>query len=441
MPPRTRYAKSGKVSIAYQVVGEGALDLVLVPGFVSNVEHIWELPGVPRLLNRLASFTRLILFDKRGTGLSDPVTEVPSLDQRMEDLCAVMDAVGSEKAALWGVSEGGPMSLLFAVTHPARTDSLVLYGAFPRFSFAPDFPWGFKPDAIEQLLSATEHGWGEGGLLSVFAPSVAQDPAMRRVFGGFQRTGASPAMARAVLEALVEIDVRDVLGEIRVPTLLLHRAGDRAIPVEHSRYMAGRIPGAKLVELEGVDHVIWLGGGDDVLEEIEEFLTGTRAGRAPDRVLATVLFMDIVGSTERAQEMGDRRWSDLLDRYLSTVRRELKRFGGREMDTAGDGFFATFDAPARAIQCAQAILDAVGRLGIAVRTGLHTGECEVMGEKVGGIAVHIGARVMGMARPGEVVVSGTVKDLVAGSRLRFADRGTHSLKGVPGEWRLYAVEG
>jgi pimeloyl-ACP methyl ester carboxylesterase len=441
MPPKTRYAKSGTVSIAFQVVGEGALDLVLVPGFVSNVEYIWELPGVPRLLNHLASFTRLILFDKRGTGLSDPVTEVPSLEQRMEDLCAVLDAVGSQKAALWGVSEGGPMSLLFAVTHPERTDSLVLYGAFPRFSFAPDFPWGFKPDAIEQLLRATEAGWGEGGLLSVFAPSVARDPAMRRVFGGFQRTGASPAMARAVLEALVEIDVRNVLGEIRAPTLLLHRVDDRAIPVENSRYMAERIPGAKLVELEGMDHLIWLGGADDILEEIGEFLTGTRAGRAPDRVLATVLFMDIVDSTERARELGDRRWRDLLDRYLSAVRRELKRFGGREMDTAGDGFFAAFDAPARAIQCARAILDAVGGLGIAVRTGMHTGECEVIGEKVGGIAVHIGARVMAMARPGEVVVSGTVKDLVAGSHLRFADRGTHALKGVPGEWRLYAVEG
>jgi pimeloyl-ACP methyl ester carboxylesterase len=435
MPPETRYAKSGDVHVAYQVVGNGATDLVLVPGFVSHVEGWWEEPACVRFFERLASFARLILFDKRGTGLSDRVDEVPTLEQRMDDLRAVMQEAGSERAAVLGISEGGAMSALFAATYPERTSALVLYGTFAEFR-----SWVPSPQDLEHFLRAIDETWGTGSSLPHFAPSAAKDEQFRRWWARHERLGASPGAAMALMRMNSEIDVRHVLPMIRVPTLVLHRTGDVTVNVEAGRYQAAHIPGAKYVELPGVDHIPFIGDADAVLDEIEEFLTGVRPAPESDRVLATVLFTDIVGSTEHAARLGDRRWRDLLQAHHGLVRRELARFRGREVDTAGDGFLASFDGPARAVRCACAIGDAVRPLGIEVRAGLHTGECEVMGERVGGIAVHIGARVAGLAGPGEVWISSTVKDLVAGSGLRFADRGTHSLKGVPGEWRLFTIE-
>ena len=439
MTHKTRYARSGGVSIAYQVVGDGPLDLVFVPGFVSNVEAGWEIPAFARFLNRLASFSRLILFDKRGTGLSDPVAEVPSLDQRILDVRAVMAAAGSERAALFGISEGGPMSLLLAARDPGRITHLILYGTTPRFTHAPDFEWGYGVEANNRLLELTEAHWGEGVMMGMFLPSMQKDSAIREAWGRFQRAGASPSMARGVMAALQSIDVREVLPEIKQPTLVLHRTGDRTVPIESARYMAERIPGARFVELPGIDHVAFFSDSSDIVDEMEEFLTGARHGAEAERVLATILFTDIVGSTDKAHELGDRQWRDLLDRYYAAVRAALARFGGREIDTSGDGFFTSFDRPQRAIESARAMRDAVRALGLEVRTGVHSGECEVMGEKLGGLAVHIGARVMAEAGPGEILVSGTVKDMLAGSKFSFQDRGTHALKGVPGEWRLYAV--
>ncbi|MGZ8259322.1 MAG: adenylate/guanylate cyclase domain-containing protein [Caldimonas sp.] len=437
----TRYAKSGDCHIAYQVVGEGALDVVLIPGFVSNVEHGWDFPPLAHFYRQLASFARLILFDKRGTGMSDPVPvqQLPTLEQRMDDVRAVMDAAGSERAALVGVSEGGPLSLLFAATHPDRTVALVLMASFARVAWAPDHPIGAERGVWEALLKRMEQGWGKGVLLSAFAPSLANDDAARKAWARMQRQASSPGAAVAVMRMAYEIDARAILPAIRVPTLVMHRAGDRLLAVEHGRYLARAIPGAQFVELPGIDHFFFTGDTDAYLERIEEFLTGERRAADPDRVLATVLFTDIAGSTERAAQLGDSRWHALLDSFYSVARRQIERFRGREVDTAGDAFFATFDGPARAVRCAMAIGSAIRALGLEVRTGLHTGECEVMGAKIGGIAVHIGARVAGRAQPGEVLVSRTVKDLVSGSGLSFEDRGAHALKGVPGEWHLYAV--
>jgi class 3 adenylate cyclase len=439
-PPKTRYAKSGDGHIAYQVVGEGPFDLVLVPGFVSNVEHYWEMPGVPEIMERLAGFSRLILWDKRGTGLSDPVSQVPTLEERMDDLRAVMDAAGSERAALYGISEGGPMAILFAATYPERVRSLVLYGTTPRFSQGDDFPHGWSPERVEGMLDEIERDWGEGALLEDFAPSYAQDEQMREVWGRYERAGASPSMGRAVLEALAEIDVRPLLDSVHVPTLVLHRTGDRIAAVEGARLIAETIPGARIVEFEEPDHLPMVGDVDALLDEIGEFLTGVRPARPTDRVLATVLFTDIVGSTQRAAELGDRNWRGVLERHDALVRRELHRHQGREVKTVGDGFLATFDGPARAIQCALAAEQGVRDLGIRIRAGLHTGECERMGEDVAGMAVNIGARVAALAGPGDVLVSSTVKDLVVGSGIEFSERGEQVLKGVPGAWRLFAVE-
>jgi class 3 adenylate cyclase/alpha-beta hydrolase superfamily lysophospholipase len=437
--PRTRYAKSGDAHIAYQVVGDGPIDVVLVPGFVSNVEHYWEMPGVPQIFERVASFSRLILFDKRGTGLSDPVVGVPTLDERMDDLKAVLDAVGSKRAALWGISEGGPMSLLFAASHPDRTTALILYGTTPRFSSGEDWPFGWTQEFTENGLAEIEEHWGDGALMEMFAPSYAHDETARAMWGRYQRAGASPSMARRVLEALAAIDTRDILPAVNVATLVLHRVDERVAAVEGARYMAEQIPGAKMVELEGADHLPMLGDSDALVDEIEVFLTGERRPRQYDRVLATVLFTDIVGSTARAAELGDQRWCELLERHDSAVRNLLNRFGGREVKRTGDGFLASFDGPARAIKCAEDISKAVRMAGLEIRAGLHTGECELMGDDIGGMAVHIAARVMSMADAGEVLVSSTVKDLVVGSGLSFSDRGAHPLKGVPDEWRLYAV--
>jgi pimeloyl-ACP methyl ester carboxylesterase/class 3 adenylate cyclase len=437
--PRTHYARSDGAHIAYQVFGEGEIDLVFVPGFVSNIEHYWEMPRVPDLLERLGSFAQVILFDKRGTGLSDPVPDAPPLEQRMDDMHAVMDAAGIERAALFGISEGGPASVLFAATYPDRTNALVLYGSTPRFRTDDDISWGATDEQMELVLNEASNRWGDGALLAAFAPSAADDPAMKEIWSRFQRAGASPAMGRAVLAALFKIDVRDILPTIQVPTLILHRTGDLIAPVEGARLMAEKIPNARYVEFEGDDHVPFTGDFNPVIDEMEEFLTGTRRPRQLDRVLATVMFTDIVDSTRRAAQAGDRGWRELIERHNELTRRQLDRFRGREVKTLGDGFLATFDGPARAIECACAIRDGVHPIGLEVRAGLHTGECELAGDDVRGMAVNIGARIGSLAQANEVLVSGTVKDLVVGADLEFADRGEHELKGVPGTWRLFAA--
>jgi pimeloyl-ACP methyl ester carboxylesterase len=436
--PETRYAKSGDVNIAYQVVGEGPFDLVYVPGWISNIELMWEEPAHARLLRRLASFSRLILFDKRGTGLSDPVPvdRLPTLEQRMDDVRAVMDAAGSERAALFGSSEGGLMSVLFAATSPERTEALITLAIYATRLWSPDYPWAPTPEARDAEIEEIERTWGGEMDISVLAPSA--DEAFKRRAVAYLRRSASPGAAVALLRMNSQIDVRHVLPTIRVPTLVLQRVDDRDVNVEEGRWIARQIPGAKYVELPGDEHLIWAGDVDAVVDEVEEFLTGRRPGRESDRILATVLFTDIVGSTERATEVGDRRWRQLLERHHLLVRSQLNRFQGREVDTAGDGFFAAFDGPARAIRCARAIGEAVRELGLEIRAGLHTGECELVGEKISGVAVHTGARVAAHAEPGEVLVSSTVKDLVAGSGIEFEDRGEHELKGV-GAWRLYSV--
>jgi class 3 adenylate cyclase len=439
MPPETRYAKSGEVNIAYQVVGEGPLDLVYVPGWISNIELMWEEPALARLLQRLASFSRLILFDKRGTGLSDPVSvdRLPTLEQRMDDVRAVMDAAGCERAAIFGSSEGGLMSVLFSATYPDRTTALVTHAIYAKRLWSDDYPWAPTPEARAAEIEEIEAAWGGEMDISNLAPSA--DEAFKRRAVAYLRRSASPGAAVALLRMNSQIDVREVLPTIRVPTLVLHRTGDLDVNVEEGRWIAGQIPGATYVELAGDEHLIWAGDVDGLVDEVEEFLTGSRPVHDADRVLATVLFTDLVGSTVRAAELGDRRWRELLEQHNSIVRGELSRFRGREVDTAGDGFLATFDGPARAIRCASAIRDAVRTLRLEIRAGLHTGECELVEGKVGGIAVHTGARVVGAAAPGEILVSGTVRDLVAGAGIEFADRGTHELRGVPGEWRLYAV--
>lgn len=439
--PETRYARSGDVSIAYQVTGEGPVDLVRVPGFVSNVELEWQMPTVAAFNRRLAEFCRLIRFDKRGTGMSDRVGIAP-LETRMDDVRAVMDAVGSPRAALLGSSEGGPLSLLFAATYPERTTALILWSAFPRYTWAPDYPWGLTPREAQEENDALLRSWSDREELEKAVDAFANtDPDTRRALAAIWRQSASPRDVEALSRMTYELDVRHVLSAITAPTLVMNRTGDDRVNVEGSRYLAEHIPGARYVEFLGADHVIASGETAPVLAEIEGILaTASENSQAePDRVLSTVLFTDIVGSTAKAAELGDRGWRELLERHHSLVRRELTRYRGRELDTAGDGFFASFDGPARAIQCARTIAEGVGELGLEIRAGLHTGECELLDNKVAGIAVSIGARVAAQASPGEVLVSQTVKDLVVGSGITFDDRGTQALKGVPGEWRLYAV--
>jgi len=441
--PEVRYVKNGDVHIAYQVVGDGPIDLVEVGGWVTHLDHSWEEPSFAQFHRRLASFTRLIRFDKRGTGLSDrvPETALPTLEQRMDDVRAVMDAVGSERAVLLGISEGGPMSILFATTYPERTLALILYAAYAWRGWSPEYPWGRTEAETEAFLKSTEEDWGGHADLRLRGPGRAADSNFQRWYSTHRRLSASPGAAVALARMNAQIDVRNIVPVIRVPTLVLHRKGDKVVNVGNGRYLAEHIPSARYVELPGDDHAMFLGEATAIPDEIEEFLTGTRHVVEPDRVLATVLFTDLVGSTQRVVQLGDRGWRDLLEAHHAVVRQYLARFRGREIDTAGDGFLAAFDGPARAASAARAIVEAVGRLGLEVRAGLHTGECEIIGEKLGGIAVHIGARVASLASPGEVLVSSTVKDLVAGSDLRFEDRGVHVLKGVPGEWRLYAVKG
>jgi pimeloyl-ACP methyl ester carboxylesterase/DNA-binding CsgD family transcriptional regulator len=439
VPLETRYAKSGDVNVAYQVIGDGPIDIVYVPGWVSHLEYAWEEPGLARFLKRLASFSRLILFDKRGTGLSDRVAELPTLEQRMDDVRAVMDAVGSERAALLGTSEGGAMCIFFAATYPERTSALVMIGCFARRLWAPDYPWGATQEETKSFLDQIERGWGGPVALARRAPSRAADEWFRKWWATYLRMSASPGAAVALTRMNFEIDIRHVLPAIHVPTLIMHRTNDMAIPVEGSRSMAEQIPGARYVELPGSDHLVFVGDQGVILDEIEEFLTGMRHGGDLDTILATVLFTDIVASTERATEYGDRRWRELLEAHYALVRQELGRFRGREVNTTGDGFLATFDGPARAIRCACAISTGVQRLGLQIRAGVHTGECQVVEDQVGGIAVHTGARIAALAGAGEVLVSSTVKDLVAGSGIRFEDHGTHVLKGVRDEWRIYRV--
>ena len=438
MEAETKYAKSGDVHIAYRIFGGGPRDIVLIPGTISHVELYWEFPMNEYLLRRLTSFSRVIVFDKRGQGLSDRVAE-QTLEERTGDVLAVMDAAGSERATIFGWSEGGAMSLMFAATYPKRTSALALYGAFASMQAGP---WSLPEAQFQLFLAAVEDRWGTGILVPINAPSRVKDEAFVRWWGHLERAVASPGAIVALLRANYEIDARHVLPSIQAPTLILHRKDDATVPVEAGRYLAQNIPGAKYVELPGEDHLIQALDEDVLdllLDEVEEFITGTRQRPEPDRVLATVMFNDIVGSTERAAELGDRQWRELLSNFYAVVRRELAAFRGREVNTTGDGLLATFDGPARAIQCACSIRERVRSLGLQSRTGLHTGECEVIGDDVAGIAVHIAARVAATAGPDEVLVSSTVKDLVAGSRLRFADRGAHSLKGVPDEWRLYEV--
>ena len=446
--PELRYAKSGDVNIAYQVSGDGPFDLVFVPGYVTHLELHWKMLTFRPFLERLSSFCRLIRFDKRGTGMSDPVSGAPPLETRMDDVRAVMDAVGSRRAAFYGLSEGAAMAILFAATYPERTAALIVRSAFPRRLWAPDYPWGRTEEEYQREVERD---------LRVFGPREQAREAIRalgtfsdeetELFLEMLRYGASPGTLGALHRMNKEIDIRHVLPAVRVPTLVLHGSEDKIVPLEVARYTASHIPTARLVELPGVGHLALSlpGQGDVIADEIENFCTEVLEAGAweepePDRVLATVLFTDIVGSTEKAVELGDRGWRELLERHHALIRRELVRFRGAELDVAGDGFFARFDGPARAVRCARAITLGVRELGLEVRAGLHTGECEVMDGKVGGIAVHIGARVAKEAAPGEVLVSNTVKDLVAGSGIAFRDRGSAELKGVPGELRLFAVE-
>jgi pimeloyl-ACP methyl ester carboxylesterase len=431
-----KYALSGDVHIAYRVFGDGPRDIVLIPGTISHVELLWKVPSNEHLLKRLTAFARVILVDKRGQGLSDRVAE-QTLEERVGDVRAVMDAAGSERATIYGWSEGGPMCLMFAATYPARTSALVLFGTFASMKNEPLMVTG---EAFDQFVARLVTHWGEGILLRLNAPSRRDDAAFLQWFARVERAAASPGSIRTLMRANYEIDVRHLLSAIRVPTLILHRAGDKLVPVNSGRYLAEHIPGAKYVELPGTDHMVLDQETQDVIaDEIEEFITGTRRHLEPDRVLATVMFVDIVRSTERAAELGDTRWRELLSNYYAVLRRELIAFRGREVNTAGDGLLATFDGPARAIRCARSVREKMRPLGLQVRTGLHTGECELIGGEIGGIAVHIAARVEATAGPDEVMVSSTVKDLVAGSGLQFVDRGAHKLKGVPGEWRLFAV--
>ena len=441
MIPEIRYARNGEVSIAYQVVGDGPIDLAFVPGFVSHLEVLWQEAVFARPLERMASFSRLILYDKREQGLSDRLGRPPTLEESMEDLRAVLDAAGCERAALFGISEGGPMAILLAATYPERVSHLALYGTYARLMKGPGYPEGFGPGMLELWQRIVRDQWSRAPAIEVLAPSRAGDPEAERMWGRLLRSGTSPSGALALIDLYEEIDVREALPVVGVPSLVLHREGDVAVPPALGRYLADHIPGARYVETPGRDHAFFAGGAEAELAEIEEFVTGTRRERPPQRVLSTVLFTDIVESTRRAAEMGDTRWGQLLDRHDALVRDQIRRHEGEPVKTTGDGALATFSGPARGIGAARKIVREMETLGLQVRAGLHTGEIELRQADVGGMAVHIGARVAARAAPGEVLVSSTVKDLVVGSGIDFAERETAELKGVPGEWRLYAVTG
>ena len=438
--PETKYAKSGDISIAYQVVGDGPIDVVLVPGQSHHVEFMHELPGYSRFINQLTSFARVITFDKRGSGLSDPIVGSPSLEERMDDIRAVMDTVGSERAALFGWSDGAPMALLFAATYPDRTTSLVLYNTFARMLRAEGYPAGIPPEEFKEMAGSMVESWGQASRVEILNPSVPWGPESRSLWAKFERLCISPGALRASVELAGEIDVRSILPAIRVPTLVLHRRESSLVPAAASQYVADSIPNARFVQLEGGDYWPFLGDTESMLVEVEEFITGERhAVVGTDRVLATVLFTDIVASTERAAQVGDHQWRQLLDSHDQVTARQLARFRGSLVKNTGDGVLATFDGPARAINCAVAIREAVRALGLETCAGLHTGEVEKRGTDIGGIAVHIAARVLEKAQPGEVLVSRTLTDLVAGSGLSFEDRGEHELQGIANKWQLFAA--
>ncbi|HEX5905889.1 MAG TPA: adenylate/guanylate cyclase domain-containing protein [Propionibacteriaceae bacterium] len=441
--PKIRYVKSEDGYVAYQVFGQGAFDIMFIGNWASNIEVMWEHPSMARYLNRLGHFARVICFDKRGAGLSDPVPlgALPTLEHWMDDARIVLDAVGSEETALIGDAEGGPMAMMFAATYPQRTRALVLVNTFAKMLRVVDYPIGMPEEAGERLLQIWERAWGTGIVLELSAPSVADDPEMQRWAGRYMRLSAPPAACTRMYRWVLQVDVRSVLPSIQAPTLILHRVDNRHYRVAMGRYLAEHIPGAKYVELPGADWYPPFVNAQPVLDEIEEFLTGARPVPAQDRILATVLFTDIVGSTDLAARLGDQRWLDLKAAHDGLVRTHLDRYRGKEVTTTGDGFLATFDGPARAVRCASEIASSVQSLGINIRAGLHSGEVEIQDGQIAGIAVHIAARVVALADAGQVLVSGTLKDLVVGSTIRFFDRGSHSLRGIPGEWRLFQVTG
>jgi class 3 adenylate cyclase len=438
--PDIRYTRSGEHSIAYQVLGDGPFDLLVAPGFVSHCEALWESPVVARGFERLASFSRLILFDKREQGLSDRTGRPPTLEEMVDDIRAVLDAAGSERAAVLGLSEGGAMAIMFAATDPQRCTHLVLWGSYARVTKAPDYPQGLEPESLDRWSERLQRDWGGPVALDVFAPSQIGDPEGERWWAHLLRTGTSPRGAATLMAQYKELDARHVLSAVNVPTLVLHRADDRAVPIGMGRYLAEHIPGARFVEFPGADHLLYTQGSGAILDEIEEFLTGTRHAHAPDRALMTVLFTDIVDSTAQASRLGDTQWRELLDRHDASIRRRVSEHRGRVVKTTGDGCLATFDGPGRAIHAAVDVVNSMRGLGIEVRAGLHCGECELRNGDVGGVAVHIGARVAGRAGAGEVLATGTVRDLVVGSGIDFEDRGIAELKGVPDKWRIYAVK-
>ena len=440
--PVTRYARSGDVSLAYQVVGDGPLDLLFLPGWISQIEQLWEAPAVRRFLEALTVFSRVILFDKRGSGLSDRLSDDQTIEQDALDALAVLDAAGSERAALFTYATGGVTGVTLAADHPERVGALIMYASVARTSWAPDYDWALTREERREFTETNATTWGstDSPVLGIVAPSVADDLARAEWLARMQRLAASPAEARALASGLADMDVREALPRISVPTLIMHRTGDQAWDVRHSRYLAEHVPGARYVELDGVDSFPFVGDSDAIIDEIEGFLTGGRRGGEHARALLTVMFTDIVDATARAARVGDRRWRDLLADHDRQVRAQLTRFGGREVKTVGDGFLATFDGPpSRALRCAQAISAEAHELGIEMRIGIHTGECELIGDDVGGMAVHIASRVSGVAGPGEIMTSGTVYGTVVGGPFGFEDRGLHDLKGVPGRWPLFAL--
>jgi class 3 adenylate cyclase len=439
--PQTRFARSGDLSIAYQVLGEGDVDVILVPQWLSNIEQYWDSAAASYFLRRIGSFSRLIMFDKRGTGLSDAVPTTQTLEERMDDVLAVMDAVGSERAVLFGPSEGGPMAALFAATYPERCISLIMYGACARWLQSDDYPIGRPEEVVRAGGQLWIDGWGGGASAHVLAPSLARDENFRQWWGRFERHSVRPGMVGPIFETINALDIRAVLPAIRVPTLVMHRRGDKLIDVSNGRYLADNIPGARYVELPGDDHIYFAGDADSLLDEIEEFVTGSRGIHDPERILATVMFTDIVRSTEHAARLGDRRWHDLISDHDRLMNDQIAVYRGRTIRSTGDGVFAAFDGPARAIRCAMAAVDAARTLDVEIRAGLHTGECQLAGDDLAGVTVHIGARIADLAEPRQVLVSGTVRDLVVGSNILFDYRGVQSLAGVPGEWRLFTVTG
>jgi pimeloyl-ACP methyl ester carboxylesterase len=440
--PTTRYARSGELNVAYQVLGSGPPDLVYIPGWVTNIEVMWEDPNLAGFMRRLSSFSRLITFDKRGIGLSDPVPlgELPGLNERVDDLEAVMDAAGVVKPTVFAHSGGGTTAIAYAVRHPERVDRLILFGSYARRLWSEDYPWA--PTAEERAAESEGYAesWADPARVAeYYAPSRADEAAFIRWLGRWLRLSASPRAAAALNDASTAIDVRDLLADVKAPTLLLYRLEDRDVKIEEGRYLASKIPNARLVELHGSDHYFYAGDTEPILREIEEFVTGFRSGSSPDQVLGTVLFTDIVQSTDRASAMGNRRWRDLIDRHNAVIRSELARWRGNEVVTTGDGFFATFDSPADAIRCALRLVEAVAVLGIEIRCGIHTGVLEIMEDDLTGLAVNIGSRIADLAGPGEVLVSRTVRDLVAGADFHLENRGEHQLKGVPDSWGVFAV--